>query len=69
MPKIGCLTLTKEQVGRRDFLKAGSLGFVGIHLSQFLAVQSALSASVDKPKSKAQACIRGRTEPHRYLGP
>jgi len=57
MPKIGCLTLTKEQVGRRDFLKAGSLGFVGIHLSQFLAVQSALSASVDKPKSKAQACI------------
>ena len=57
MPKIGCLTLTKEQAGRRDFLKAGSLGLLGIHLRQFLAVQTARAASVDKPKSNAQACI------------
>jgi hypothetical protein len=55
MPKAGCLNLTNHQAGRRDFLKAGSLGFLGIHLSQFLAAQSAMAASGDKPK--AQACI------------
>ncbi len=55
MPKAGCLTLTNEQASRRDFLKAGSLGFLGIHLSQFLAAQSAMAASGDNPK--AQACI------------
>jgi len=57
MPKVGCLTLTKEQAGRRDFLKAGSLGFLGLHLSQFLAAQSAMAATVSQPKPKAQACI------------
>jgi len=57
MLKAGCLTLTRDQAGRRDFLKAGSLGFLGIHLSQFLAAQSALAASEAKPKSRAQACI------------
>ena len=57
MPKAGCLTLTHHQAGRRDFLKAGSLGFLGIHLSQFLAAQSAMAAAEDKPKPKAQACI------------
>ncbi len=55
MPKAGCLTLTNEQASRRDFLKAGSLGFLGIHLSQFLAAQSTMAASGDQPK--AQACI------------
>jgi len=69
MPKIGCLNLTQEQAGRRDFLKAGSLGLLGIHLRQFLAVQTALAASVNKSKSKAQACILLWPESHRYLGP
>ena len=43
MLKAGCLALTPSQAGRRDFLKAGSLGFLGIHLSQFLAVRSAVA--------------------------
>ena len=37
---------------RRDFLKAGSLGFLGIHLSQFLR-----AASTAGTKGKAQSCI------------
>jgi Protein of unknown function (DUF1501) len=58
MPRVGYLTLTKEQTGRRDFLKAGSLGFLGLHLSQFLATQSTMAATtVNQPKPKAQACI------------
>lgn len=55
MPNAGCLKLTKSEATRRDFLKAGSLGFLGIHLSQFLAAQSAMAASENKPK--AQSCI------------
>jgi len=55
MPKAGCLTLTHEQAGRRDFLKAGSLGFLGIHLSQFLTARNLLADASAKPK--AQACI------------
>lgn len=55
MSKSGCLNLTIQQAGRRDFLKAGSLGFLGIHLSQFLAARSAVAATGQKPK--AQACI------------
>src|SRR5579863_4268170 len=57
MPKAGCLTLTQAEASRRDFLKAGSLGFLGIHLSQFLAAQSAMAATSDKAKPRAQACI------------
>jgi len=38
--------------GRRDFLKAGSLGFLGIHLGQFLQ-----AASTSGSKGKAQSCI------------
>lgn len=57
MPQTGCLKLTSAQAGRRDFLKAGSLGFLGIHLSQFLAVRSAMAATEPAQPSKAQACI------------
>ena len=38
--------------GRRDFLKAGSLGFLGMHLSQFLR-----AASTSGANGKAQSCI------------
>ena len=38
--------------GRRDFLKVGSLGFLGIHLGQYLE-----AASKQPAKGKAQACI------------
>src|SRR6267143_124607 len=57
MLKAGCLTLTQAEASRRDFLKAGSLGFLGIHLSQFLAAKSAIAATGDKASPKAQACI------------
>ncbi|MEX2262255.1 MAG: DUF1501 domain-containing protein [Bryobacteraceae bacterium] len=48
----GCLNLTREQASRRDFLKVGSLGFLGIHLEQHLRAATAQPA-----KGKAQACI------------
>src|SRR5215475_2804083 len=37
---------------RRDFLKVGSLGFLGIHLEQYLRAASTRGA-----EGKAQACI------------
>src|SRR5258708_8542442 len=57
MLRAGCLTLTRAEASRRDFLKAGSLGFLGIHLSQFLAPQNAVAAAGANAKPKAQACI------------
>jgi len=48
----GCLRITGEQASRRDFLRVGSLGFLGIHLNQYLR-----AASVAKPDGKAQSCI------------
>src|ERR1051326_8458386 len=48
----GCLRMTPEQASRRDFLRVGSLSFLGIHASQYLR-----AASVEKPEGKAQACI------------
>src|SRR4051812_25795901 len=54
MPRAGCLTLSEAQMRRRDFLKAGSLGFLGIHLSQFLEARAVAAPTTG---SKAQACI------------
>ena len=48
----GCLNLTATQASRRDFLQVGSLGFLGIHLEQYLR-----AASTQKPDGKAQSCI------------
>lgn len=48
----GCLNLNRKQSGRRDFLKAGSLGFLGLNLPQFLR-----AAATQTPNGKAQACI------------
>jgi hypothetical protein len=52
MDCTGCLRLTKREASRRDFLRAGSLGFLGIGLPQFLR-----AAETQKPAGKAQACI------------
>ncbi len=56
--KVGCLTCHEKDMNRRDFLRVGSLGVLGMSLSQFLHVKSAL-ASVGgvNEKAKAQACI------------
>jgi hypothetical protein len=50
----GCQCGTEEDFGRRDFLKIGSLGFLGIHLSQALRLEAATDA---KPAGKAKSCI------------
>lgn len=52
MSKAGCLRLTPKALARRDFLRAGSLGFLGIGLASFLRASAAAA-----PKGKAQACI------------
>jgi hypothetical protein len=48
----GCLNLTRRESLRRDFLRVGSLGLLGINLPQFLR-----AAEVQKPTRKAQSCI------------
>src|SRR5271170_2755874 len=49
---FGCLKLTRSQASRRDFLRVGSLGFLGISLDQYLRAATTQNAS-----GKAQACI------------
>src|SRR3989442_11969058 len=43
---------------RRDFLRVGSLSFLGINLSQFLQVQEVMAAAGTlNKKAKAQSCM------------
>ena len=42
--------------GRRQFIRVGSLGFLGINLSQYYSLKEALASSLDH-RAKAQACI------------
>ncbi len=53
----GCLTGTEEEFDRRDFIRVGSLGFLGIHLSQSLRLEAAMAATGGKPEGKAKSCI------------
>jgi hypothetical protein len=55
--KCGCLTGTEEEFRRRDFIKVGSLGFLGIHLTQALQLEAAMAADGKKPDGKAKSCI------------
>ena len=57
MKKVGCLTCTEDQLGRRDFLRVGSLGFLGISLSQFLQLKSLMASEGHPVLGKAQSCI------------
>ncbi len=52
----GCLIGSKEQWGRRDFLKVGSLGFLGMNLAQSLRMQAATPARLGS-QAKAKSCI------------
>lgn len=57
MSSSGCLNLSGLGSSRRDFLKAGSLGFLGIDLAHFLAAREA-QAAVGRPSAgKAQSVI------------
>src|SRR5437773_11111467 len=52
MEDTGCLRLTRQQASRRDFLRVGSLGFLGVQLDQVLR-----AAATQRANGKAQACI------------
>ena len=58
MKRVGCLGY-EAALGRRDFLRAGSLSLLGISLSQYLELKSIMAAAgIDAQKqAKAQACI------------
>src|SRR5262245_56043681 len=49
----GCLRLNPGQASRRDFLRVGSLGFLGVDLAHSLRAAAATGAS----GGKAQAAI------------
>lgn len=44
MKRIGCQCASEQEWSRRDFVKVGSLGFLGMHLSQSLLLEQALAA-------------------------
>jgi hypothetical protein len=44
-------------VTRRDFLRVGTLTFLGVHLSQFLEARRLYASDGDAEKAKAKACI------------
>ncbi len=56
MTRVGCLCRSQEQWARRDFINVGSLGFLGMHLSQSLRLAAATPARVSS-QAKAKACI------------
>ncbi|MEW5979473.1 MAG: DUF1501 domain-containing protein [Acidobacteriota bacterium] len=59
MSTAGCLVCDSKALRRRDFLRVGSLGLLGINLSQYLRLQSATAAALGQRslKAKAQSCI------------
>ena len=54
--KLGCLRESDTQSARRDFLKVGSLGFLGMSLSQSLRLQAATPSTL-RQAAKAKSCI------------
>ena len=50
----GCLRGTQEQFNRRDFIRVGSLGFLGINLSQALRLEAAFKQINEKSEKKAK---------------
>ena len=55
--KVGCLEQTHHDWARRDFVRAGSLGFLGMHLGHFLRAQAAAPPRQDVAAPKAKSCI------------
>ena len=57
----GCLRGTQEQFNRRDFIRVGSLSFLGINLSQALRLEAAFKQINEKSeKNLLRATRRGR---------
>ena len=57
MKDQNCGGCTGDHLGRRDFLRVGSLTFLGIHLSQYLRLRQTLAQDGVRTQGKAQACI------------
>ena len=57
MKKPGCYHCEGVRQTRRDFLRAGTLSFLGIGLSDFLRLGSAMAATAPAVRAKAQAVI------------
>ncbi len=59
MKKIGCLTCTEAELARRDFLRVGSIGALGLSLSRLLELESVMAADSQTAlgSGKAEACI------------
>lgn len=51
------MTFRGPSLGRRDFLRVGSLTYLGISLRDLLGLESLLAAQGVRPNGKAQACI------------
>ena len=59
MTRVGCLTCSKADLARRDFLRVGSIGCLGLRLSQFLELESAMAAhgATARGADNAESCI------------
>ncbi len=51
------MTLKGPSLGRRDFLRVGSLTYLGIGLRDLLGLESLMAAQGVSPSGKAQSCI------------
>src|SRR5260221_14481013 len=59
MDSTGCLRMTRQQASRRDFLRVGSLGFLGIDLAQHLRAAAAAGVSGAKAQSVILLWLEG----------
>ena len=58
MKRMGCQCASEQEWSRRDFMKVGSLGLLGMHLSQSLLLERAMAARTgDAPGGKAKSVI------------
>lgn len=55
--KAGCLTCTRTEMKRRDFIRAGSLTLFGLSLSQFLQLRASAGVENVNRAAKAQSVI------------
>jgi len=58
--KVGCQTCIEADLNRREFLRVGSLSFLGLSLSQYLQLKSLVAAeraTGTSQRAQAQACI------------
>jgi len=57
MKYSGCLNRTATNLDRRDFLRVGSLSFLGIGLRQWMQLSELMAANNATGNAKAEACI------------